>query len=228
VLFSGFLVGVTVVEARAEDLEATGIRVDGVVESYSAGSRLISERVDVTFTIDSEARTERIQLDDSSPRYEEGQSVVVLVDPDDADHISIEGETNQSAWTVWVMIIALVGGLGCLVSGPWALFRVKRQRRLLSAEHWRTVPMRYVEVPSGNTKRGLVLVTEHGTGHVLTLASIPRWNLGRTGLRDAHEAHVMGDPAKYIVIRVDGSERLTSARKPFTNRSRRRWQRQLG
>lgn len=87
--------------------------------------------------------------------------------------------------------------------------------------------MRYVEVPSGTSKRGLLRVTENGSARVLTLVSTARWNLGRSGLRDAREAQIVGDPSDYVVIRVEGSERLISARKPLTGRSRRRWQRQL-
>jgi len=123
------------------------------------------------------------------------------------------------------MVVAFVGGLIGLVSGPWVLFRVRRQRVLLTAEPWRSVPVQYVEIRAGNTKRGMVLITENGAGHPLSLVSTARWNLGRSGLRDVREAQIVGNPAEYVVIRAVGSERLTSARKPFTERSRRRWRR---
>ena len=96
-LFSGFSVAANVVSDHAEELESSGLRVDGVVVSYTAGNRLTSARTDVSFTVDSEDRTEQIQLNDRSPRFTEGDHVVVLIDPDDHDHVSIEGRRTSRA-----------------------------------------------------------------------------------------------------------------------------------
>ena len=221
-LFAAFTVGATVVEGRAEELEQNGGRVQGQVLSYSPGTRLFAENVDVEFIFDERRRTERVQLDDSSPVYEVGQSVVVLVDPLDPNRLTLEGEINQSQWTVWLMIFALLAGLVGIIAGLSVLFRVRRQRRLLSVTSWRLLRIRYLEVPSGNSTRGLLRVIDGGD-HVLSLVSTARWNLGRQGLRGAEEAQVAGELPGYVVIRANDTGRLVSARTPRTARAERRW-----
>jgi hypothetical protein len=53
-----------------------------------------------------------------------GNAVIVLVDPSNLEHVSVAGETNQSAWTTIPMIFALVLGAAglavCPVAAPGA------------------------------------------------------------------------------------------------------------
>ncbi len=217
-LFVSFVLAASAVEGEAEELERSGLRVDGVVSAFSP------ERVDVEFVFASERRRERVQLDDSSPSYEEGQGVVVLVDRDDPDRITIEGEVNQSEWTVWPMIFAFIVGVLGMIGAPWSLLRIRRQRKLLSSHSWRRVSARYLEVPSGNTIRGLVRITENGAEHVVTLVTYARWSLRRRfGLRGADELDIVGELPGYVVIRAVGSPRVASARPPYTKGAERRW-----
>lgn len=222
-LFVGFVTAATVVADRTEELERDGVRVAGRVLSYSPGGRLTSEHVDVEFTFGGERRTERVQLDDSSPIYEEEESVVVIVDPQNPSRLTIEGETNQSTWTVWLMIGAFLAGLIGIVAGPWVLFRTRRQRGLLSSAPWRDTEIQYIEVPSGNSVRGLVRIANGEGDHVLSLVSTARWNLARIGLRGAEEAQIVGDPSEYLVLRAGDGARLVSAKAPRTSRGHRRW-----
>lgn len=223
VLFVGFAIAADAVYDRADELERSGIRVDGVVVDYSAGTRLTSEWVDVEFAFDGDVRRERVQLDDSSPRYIAGEGVLVLVNGDNPDEVTIEGETNQSQWTVWLMVFAFVLGIVGVVAGPVLWFRTRRQRKLLSNEPWRRVTAQYVEMPSGNSIRGLLLVRELATDHVLTLVSSARWTFGRLGLRDASDFEIVGDPSSYVIVRAAGSPRIASARSPYRSKVARRW-----
>jgi hypothetical protein len=222
-LFVGFCVAATVVADRTRDLERTGVRVDGTVVGYSAGTRVTSEYVDVEFNFAGDHRIERVLLDDSSPIYDENERVVVIVDPDDVDRLTIEGETNQSSWSVWVMIAALIGGGAGLIAGPWSLLRARRQRRLLEAEPWRRVDIQYIEVPSGNSVRGLVRIEREGVEHIGTLVSTARWTFRELGLRGVQQVDMVGRLPGYVVLRAPGSARLASARSPYTERARRRW-----
>lgn len=229
-LFSAFAAGAMLVADRAdraEQLERDGTRVEGHVRGYSPGTSLISEHVDVQFRFAGTRRTERVQLDDQSPAYQEGQSVAVLVDPLDPRRVTIAGETNQSQWTVWLMIGALLAGLYGLVAGPWVLARTRRQRHVLASSAWRTVPLTYREVPSVNVVRALLRLQERGEEHIVTLVSTARWNLARTGLRAASQADLVGDPSQYVVLRTSDTTRVVSARPPRNARTLRRWRDQL-
>ena len=228
VLFVAFVAAASIVEGRADELERSGERVDGIVVSYSPGTRLVSERVDVQFTFDGVVRHERVHLDDSSPRYAEGQHVVVVVDADDPSHYTLTGETNQSDWTVWPMILALLAGAGGLIAGPSTLVRVRRQRRLLSSQPWRPINARYLEIRSGNSVRGLLRVTEDGVAHVLTLVSYARWNLRRLGLREFQNLEIVGELPGYVVVHATNCDRVVSARPPYSARTERRWLRRFG
>ena len=132
---------------------------------------------------------------------------------------------DDRPWVVWPMVCALVAGPILMIAGAWALVRLRRQRRMLAAEPWRSVGLRYREVPSGNTVRGLTLVREDSVEHVLTLVSLARWNLRRTGLRTAERARIVGALPGYVVLHVDGAERIVSARPPYTEGGGRRWRR---
>ncbi len=220
-LFVSFVVAANAVEGRAEEMERSGLRVDGVVSAQTP------ERVDVEFVVAGERRRERVRLDDSSPSYEEGQGVVVLIDRDNPDRVTVQGEVNQSEWTVWPMIFAFLIGIFGMIGAPWSMLRIRRQRKLLSSHSWRRASAHYLEVPSGNTIRGLVRITEHGAEHVVTLVSYARWSLGRFGLRGADELEVVGDLPGYVVIRAIGSTRVASARPPYTKGAERRWRRKF-
>lgn len=132
---------------------------------------------------------------------------------------------DDRPWVVWPMVLSLVAGPILMIAGLWALVRLRRQRRMLAAEPWRSVGVRYREVPSGNTVRGLVLVREDSFEHVLTLVSLARWNLRRTGMRTAERARIVGPLPGYVVLHVDGAARVVSARPSHTDGAGRRWRR---
>jgi hypothetical protein len=217
-----FVWGADRVETRREELERTGRRLDGAVVRVRDG------RLDVRFLDGGAVRTARIHLDDESPHYEVGQPVLVLVDPDDEHHLSVPGETNQSPWTIWPMVVALIGGAMAAIAGGWSLVRALRQRRRLRRGPWRRVTFTYREVARPrNSVRALVLVREAGVDHLVTVASSLKRRLRRSGLRSGREADIVGDLSSDAVLRVVGSNELVSVRPPRTDRGARRWRREL-
>lgn len=224
VLLLAVAIGAVVVDDRETRLERDGARVPGVVAEV--GKLGEGGRIVVAFEWDGRSRRTSIRLDAESPAYTKGQQTTVLVDRQDPDHVSIPGETNQSALTVWPMITALVLGCTLLVGGPWCLARARRQRRLLRRTSWRRLPCRYREIPSGRSIRSLLIVDEaDGSRSLLTLASAGRWRLRPSGLRETHEVDVAGDSSRYVVVRVPGRDLVLSARRPWTRRAARRWRR---
>jgi hypothetical protein len=134
-----FAVVVSLVNTRTEDLERSGDRAPGVVTEVTNASRRRLNRRDVPssirveFTYRGEARSERIHMESSEPDYDVGQQVVVLIDPDDPDRISIPGEANLSDWTEFLIFgVPAAGGVVGIVVGLMLLTNVRSQTRLLS------------------------------------------------------------------------------------------------
>lgn len=227
VLLVVFTVAAIVVENRAEDLEAHGERIPGTVVNIIQGD---GGAIEVSFVWRGDGRRERIHLDAESPLYRPGQAIVVLVDPDDPDHVSVPGETNQSPLTVWPMSFALAGSVLALITGIWGLVRSARQRAMLSTFSWRPLDGRHVVIPGfRGSIRAVVLLRPKDApeGHVLTFVSMPRWRVGRLGFPTAGEFDVAGPVPGYVVIRAPASGALVSARPAYTRRSERRWRRAI-
>lgn len=223
-LLVGFVVAASWVAGAAEELEETGARVPGtVVERRGSGE---DGSIVVEFSWEEELRTEVVQLDAESPRYQRHQPVTVLVDRDNPGRVSVLGEWNQSELTVLPMVLALVGGVGMLITGVWGLVRARRQRRLLERTGWRRVACCYAEINSGRSVRALVVLDEaDGSKPVLTLASVGRWRLGKSGFRQATAVDVAGSSNDYVVLRAPDEGPLMTARPPATRRAEKRWRR---
>ena len=225
-VFVGFVIAASHVEGRADELERTGARVPGEVTSVRGQGE--GGSIVVEFTWQDRSRRETVHLGADSRRYQVGERLTVLVDPDDPQHVSVPGETNQSSWTVTPMIVALIGSAGMFTTGGWALARARRQRRLLRRAAWRRVPCRYVEIGCGYSVRGLVRLGEaDDLAPILTLASMLRWRLAKSGLRGATAVEVAGDPTGYVVLRAPDRGPLLSARPPMTQGAAKRWRRSL-
>lgn len=223
VLLIAFLVAVVRVERAAAELERTGYRVPGEVVDVDPGMRTPGS-IDVSYAYRDVRRTVVIHLDSESPDYEVGDAVEVLIDRDDLDHVSVSGETNQSPWTVWPMIGALIGGLVAAIAGGRSLGRVVRQRRLLAAEPWWRTPARYCAVPRGRgAVRGVVLIEHEGLRRIFTVPDVTPSRLRRAALRDRHDIELVGDVGGWIVLRSPGNPVVLSASRPARKGSRRRW-----
>jgi hypothetical protein len=186
--------------------------------------------VRVSFEYEGAARRETINLDAESRRYEVGQPVTVIVDPDDPAHVTLPGETDQSEWGVVAFVVLLVGGAGTVLTAVWSLVRSNRQRAVLLRFPWRTLPVRFAQIsgPRGAVRAVLLVVTpDRAEGVVLTLASTTRWRLPQAAETASLECHIAGPLPGYAVIRTPQSSKLLSARPPYWSRSERKWRRAL-
>ena len=224
VLLIGASIAATIVEDRAAALERMGNRVQGeILATTPASAHFGSGSIEVLFTYQGDRHTTVVHLTDSSPSYKTGQTVTVLVDPTNSQHISVTGETNQSQLTVLPMVFALAfGGMG-LVIGVAALARAQRQQKRLRGGPWRQVTVRCHQVRATGSARTVLLIEEGGDEHVLALTNMITGRLARTQLPTTRNADVVGDTSRYVVIRAQGCNALSSARRPRTARARRRW-----
>jgi hypothetical protein len=110
-------------------------------------------------------------------------------------------------------------GVVFLWAGLICILRARRQRRILATSSWRRVPCYYAQSGVGtNLRRALLLPLEGGGERALLPAAQLRWNIAKSGVREARQVDFAGDPDKYVVVRVPGSSVLTSWHKPrFTS-----------
>lgn len=186
--------------------------------------------VRVSFEYEGATRRETINLDAESPRYEVGQPVTVIVDPDDPARVTLPGETDQSEWGVIAFTVLLVSGAGTALIGVWSVVRSNRQRAVLLRFPWRTLPVRFAQIsgPRRAVRAVLLVVTpDRAEGVVLTLASTMRWRLPQAAETGSSECQIAGPLPGYAVIRTRQSSKLLSARPPYWSRSERKWRRAL-
>lgn len=75
-----FVVAASAVENRAQELEQVGERVDGTVGGTNPALRSAGN-IHVEFVYENQHRRSVVHLNDSSPQYDVGQPVTVLVGP---------------------------------------------------------------------------------------------------------------------------------------------------
>ena len=210
-------------EGRIEALERDGVRVVGEVTSYRGGVRNPGW-IRVEFEYLGDLRRETVNLDSESPVYEVGQHVVVIVDPDEPESMTVLGEENLPLRVLWPMIGALVLGLILLVHGLVSLVRSRRQHGLLSTAGFRSVTFTYAQLHLyRRSKRRLLLVSDRDRQQVVTVVGTPRSRQSRL-LRKERHGELVGELDGYAVLRIRGSDHVVSLRPPRTERARRRWQ----
>lgn len=218
-LLVGFVVAASVVENRAEQLEEVGQRVDGTVVEVNPALRSAGN-IHIEFVYRNQRRRSVVHLNDSSPRYELGQPVTVLVDPMDEQRVTVPGETNQSQVTVVPMVFALVGGMAATIVGGSMVVRARRQRRVLRAHPWRLQAAQFRFRQDNGS--GTAAVRLEGERPVLIAPSL-RHRIERSGLATTSPVEVAGDPLDYVVLRPPCSDALFSGRPPRSRWSKRRW-----
>jgi hypothetical protein len=222
-LFVGFVIAVGVVERRRHDLQRYGVRVLGsVTETHGYGE---GGSIEVEYLWQAAPRTITVHLVHSSPRYQVGQTVVVLVDPSDNSRVSVRGETNQSPWTVMPMIGAFVGAILFVVIGGQLVVRVRRQQTLLEREPWQRMPIRFAEIGSGASRRVLVrLEPPDAEPEIHRLTMIPKWARPLARRREAVEAEVARHD-RSAIVRVPPSDALVSTRRGYRGQPPQSWER---
>jgi uncharacterized protein DUF3592 len=119
VALMGWLVLIDRAEGQGMTLVARGAHARGVLTEVSPplGGGLTAGAVDVGYLYDGKYFQGHVFLDDSSPRYRVGQSVVVTVDPSQPQDVTVAGSDNESPSFVWMAVGLLVAGLILLILG---------------------------------------------------------------------------------------------------------------
>src|SRR5437016_5695172 len=112
--------------------------------------------------------------------------------------------------------------IAVLVVAVGSLRRIKHQATYLSKSRWMRVQSQYAV---GLDPFVLLGWPDLNPPPVFRLRWYSKWRPTTSGVRDASELDVAGDPASYVVIRVPGRKVLLSARPPRTERARTRYRR---
>lgn len=202
VLFFVASIPITLVQGRADDLTRNGARVAGVVTRCSCPS---GDSIDVAFTWQGRQRLERVNLDDSSPSYRRGQTVVVLVDPSNPVNMTVKGEDNEPGWVTALILSMMVTTAGLAVSGLAMLVSTWRKRRLLRAHHWQPVTLGRVAL-SGNQTWWVAVQTGDGQWRDGKVSGMLPGRLRR--VEGIQEALLAGGPTGRGVLRWGDSPSL--------------------
>lgn len=120
-----FGAGAVMLEDYGAELEARGMRVEGVVLAVQGGGRQ-RWTADVSYHADGQSREEQIPLGDAGPTTRTGDRITVIYDPADPERVALPGAYNDPGWAVWVMIALALGAVAGLVAGPILLYRALR------------------------------------------------------------------------------------------------------
>jgi uncharacterized membrane protein (UPF0136 family) len=224
VLLVLFVVAASYVETSAQELLDYGTREVGtVVEIRHPRTRGGTDTLIVEFRVGSAPHRGVLHLDDSSPTYVVRERIPIIYDPQDPNRFRTEADVNQSPWTVWPMIVALVGGTALLIAGVMKIRRGRRFQRILRGHPWRAYSFRYAD-RGRNTPLVLVESAEGEPSRAV-------FSLSMTGARAASslsnrsggQIWVAGSADGQRVAALPGPERLIELRPPRSERARRRW-----
>lgn len=207
--------------ARSEGLERSGVEVPGRVVDTGGGLRL-SGSVTVAFEWGGMEQRRTIGLNSNSPRYELGDPVTVLVDPDDPSRVRTTEEPNDPTWSVWLFVATIIAGATGLSVGIVTLRRSRRWRKLLQHHEWRLVNYDYREVPVARTVQPLVAIDEPSGRVVRGTASCPRWRL--RPLRAGTSLYIAGAPEGPFVAAPERGGPLFELWRARSDRRQRRWE----
>jgi len=136
----------------------------------------------------------------------------VLVDPSDADHITLRGEDNDSPGTVLLLILGVMIGIGGTGIAVCVLLSARRQRRILASSYWKAADVTWIAPRGRFARRQMVVALESGNRHELRVHPAREMVLMRNGLRRAPVLEIAVADSGPAVVRVPGSATLTSAK----------------
>ncbi|MGY2064608.1 DUF3592 domain-containing protein [Blastococcus sp. SYSU DS0619] len=136
---TGFVVGTSVVFDQSAELRESGVQAAGTVEEVRPGRALTTGTALVRYTVDGVERYGTVALGDSTDLYSEDQTVTVYYDAADPGRMTIDDQDNQPSWSVLLMVLALVGGLGILWLAGHRSVRGLVIERLLWSRPWQRV-----------------------------------------------------------------------------------------
>lgn len=221
VAFSGAAVaGALHSDSRTERLEAIGTRHEGTIVGPGSEGKIHRKRIDVRFERDGQASTIEIRVDDAGPPYEVGQTVEVLIDPNDPNIYTIRGESNDSQAFVWAFSLCFVLAFGFLVGFVFSLWGLRQQRRFFRTADWRGARFDYASSGSWEKKRHVLRFDDRSKIHLVYIAVPVPWIGPTRRMLDDEYLEVIGDCDRHGFVRFDDSSRIFRVSKPiFANPS---------
>ena len=222
----GFVWAINYIDDHNQSLVSSGGRVAGQVSSLTRDSSLDPGHATVTYAVDARRYSERVDLGSDAANYHLGQQVTVYYDLSQPARMTIDNEDNQPGWSVWLLVILLVGGFiiagtGLLTMGRWiSARRVLRQNDWIPCEATFQMNTNRREVIDLRLADRHLILRSQATGPLRLRGARPKQGLWRdgaiwfTGLRGRHG-----------VIARPGGKPLLYVRAPRTDRTKRRWQR---
>ena len=110
-------------------------------------------------------------------------------------------------------------------AGVTMIARSVAQYRVLVNATWTRVPCSTVQALEGNGRRMLISIPglAGSDSHLLTMKSMTRWRSARSGIRQATEIDIVGDPAEKILARVPDHSVLLAFKPPPNDAAAQRW-----
>jgi hypothetical protein len=205
-------------ERRADRIQNAGVETAGIIAELHPGRFLGPRAVTVNYRVGLVERTARVNLTDSSPRYQRGDTVAIVYDSDHPSRSTIVGETNETAFEYRLFVIGFVLGAAAAIVGSALLVFHRRVRRILRSGPWisamgagRGYSLGYLQVGlsvSGGNERIKELAS--GLKH--------RHRVAGKLLATPQQLQAVGDVDGRIVIRVEGHPPLLVLREPRTKR----------
>lgn len=149
--------GTAIMTSSASDqLRQSGGQTTGIVTALRPDRRYQDGSADVRYTVDGQQHTGVQDLGANTENYYVGETVTVYYDLEHPSRFTINNETNQPIWSVWLMIFMLVAGLVGLIPATSYGRRWRRLWRVLSRCAWQ--PAWFVPVPGTRRGRSIVRV----------------------------------------------------------------------
>ena len=128
VLLVLFAVGTVLLDARAADFEANGVRVAGEVVAVHRES-CNSWTADVRYEAAGVRREGLSKLDNTGATVRPGDPIIVIHDPADHERLATPGVPTTPEWAASLMTLFALGGVGLFGGGLVRTFRAARAGR---------------------------------------------------------------------------------------------------
>lgn len=138
-LLVGFGVAVSAVDDSTRSLEHNGTKTSATIVAVRTGK---AGTADVRYAANGTTMTGTLDLGAYASKYHAGQQVTVYFDPKRPARFTVAGADSQPQWSVWAMIVLLVGGAFLTAAGAASALSWWRVRRLLARLPWREVSVR--------------------------------------------------------------------------------------
>lgn len=224
-----FIVGTVRSGNRSERLESAGDRLDGQVVQVGGIGTLGGPAVEVEFEFEGARRLVIIQLSRPNWRYDPGEQVVVLIDPDDPSLVSLEGESNTSQAVQSLLAFSVIVGSVIFLAGVLALIQAGSQSAIVKKVSWRKASV-LATAPSRDRRNSqwLFLIQEDSERYVMRSVVAARWQRPSSKARTTQVVEISGHLEERAVLRDPGTGRLISLAAPRGKGTRERWFARLG